>query len=84
MICVLTARRYKLPSWITIGLVLNTLGVVFAIVYTGEHYLVDALAGAVYAAIAWVLVQRLLGREQSSASVERSSVPAALESPSRA
>ena len=36
------------------------LGVVFAIVYTGEHYVVDAIAGAAYALAAWWLVERLL------------------------
>ena len=35
-------------------------GVTFAIVYTGEHYLVDALAGALYGVVAWLLVRRLL------------------------
>jgi membrane-associated phospholipid phosphatase len=41
-----------------------TLGVVFAIVYTGEHYLVDAIIGAIYALVAWCLVQWALGARQ--------------------
>jgi hypothetical protein len=36
------------------------LAVVFSIVYSGEHYVVDALVGAVYAAVAWALVRRAL------------------------
>jgi len=67
VICILTALRFKLPRWVAVALVLNTLGVVFAIVYTGEHYMVDAIAGALYAAVAWWLVRRLLGREASAA-----------------
>jgi hypothetical protein len=60
VICVLTAIRAKLPRFVVVGLALNLLGVTFAIVYTGEHYLVDALAGALYGVVAWLLVRRLL------------------------
>ena len=62
VICVLTAIRAKLPRIVVVGLVLNLLGVTFAIVYTGEHYLVDALAGALYGVVAWLLVRHLLER----------------------
>jgi len=62
VICVLTAVWAKLPRIVVAALVLNLLGVVFAIVYTGEHYLVDALAGALYGVVAWLLVRRLLER----------------------
>ena len=59
----LTVRRYGLPKWVAGALLANIAGVVFAIVYLGEHYVADAAAGAVYAVIAWVLVGRLLGEE---------------------
>jgi hypothetical protein len=36
-----------------------TAGVVFAVVHTGEHYLVDAVVGVFYALAAWWLLQRL-------------------------
>lgn len=71
VICVLTAIRAKLPRYVVVGLVLNLLGVTFAIVYTGEHYLVDALAGGLYGLVAWLLVRRLLEpghRRQDAAS----------------
>ena len=32
----------------------------FAVVYAGEHYAVDVLAGVVYALVAWWILQRLL------------------------
>jgi hypothetical protein len=72
VICVLTAIRAQLPRIVVAGLVLNLLGVTFAIVYTGEHYLVDALAGALYGLVAFLLVRRLLehGSRRESASSE--------------
>lgn len=38
----------------------------FAIVYLGHHYLVDAYAGAVYAAVGWLLVTRWRMRERAT------------------
>jgi membrane-associated phospholipid phosphatase len=46
--------RYRL---LAVGLILWTAGVLFSIVYLGEHYIVDALAGFVYVAVAAVLVE---------------------------
>lgn len=66
LVCLFAAARCGLPRWVVVGLGLNTLGVLFAIVYMGEHYLVDGLAGAVYAVVAWWLVTRLLPREITS------------------
>ena len=42
---------------LALGLVAWTLSVLFSIVYLGEHYVVDALAGFVYVAVATVLVE---------------------------
>jgi hypothetical protein len=43
-------------------------------VYTGEHYLVDAILGAVYALAAWWLLQRAVGARR------RARPPVAVES----
>jgi len=76
VICILTAVRAQLPRAVVAVLVLNLLGVVFAIVYTGEHYLVDALAGVLYGWVAWLIVRRLLepvrGRRSAPNEAERS------------
>jgi hypothetical protein len=50
---------YGLPRWVSALLVLNILGVTFAIVYTGDHYVIDAVAGVAYSLAAWMLVRRL-------------------------
>jgi membrane-associated phospholipid phosphatase len=47
-------QRYRA---LAIGLVLWTLAVAVAIVYLGEHYVVDALAGFVYVAVATLIVE---------------------------
>ena len=61
VICLLVIRTYRLPKPVFVAQLALTLGVVFAIVYTGEHYLVDAIIGALYALVAWWLVQWALG-----------------------
>jgi hypothetical protein len=50
VIGLLVARRFGL-RWAQRIFALQVLGVTFAIVYTGEHYVVDALAGALYAIV---------------------------------
>jgi hypothetical protein len=60
LICTFAASRYRLPGWAVAGLALNVAGVAFAIVYTGEHYLFDVLAGGLYALVAWRLVHVFL------------------------
>jgi membrane-associated phospholipid phosphatase len=47
-------QRYRA---LAIGLVVWTLAVVVSIVYLGEHYVVDALAGFVYVAVAALIVE---------------------------
>jgi membrane-associated phospholipid phosphatase len=42
---------------LAVGLILWTAGVLLSIVYLGEHYVVDALAGFVYVAVAALLVE---------------------------
>jgi membrane-associated phospholipid phosphatase len=46
--------RYR---WLALGLVAWTLSVLVSIVYLGEHYVVDALCGFVYVAVAALLVE---------------------------
>jgi hypothetical protein len=54
----IVALRHRLPR-LVVGLVaFQLLSVTFSIVYTGEHYVVDAVAGAAYAALAYALVCR--------------------------
>jgi membrane-associated phospholipid phosphatase len=59
LLCLLAARRARLPRPALVVLALNFLAVVFSIVYTGEHYVVDVLAGAVLAVVSWRLVIKL-------------------------
>jgi len=62
IIGLLVARAYGLPRWLCTLQVVQLVAVVFAVVYTGEHYLVDTFAGAVYALVAWRVVERATGR----------------------
>jgi hypothetical protein len=57
-LCVI--RKHKLPSWLFGAQAAQALGVAFAVVYTGEHYVVDVLAGVIYALVAWWVLGRLL------------------------
>lgn len=63
LICLLTAIHARLPKPVIAILAFDLAAVVFSIVYTGEHYLFDALVGATYAAVSWLLVRQLLRRE---------------------
>lgn len=67
VIGLLVIRKHGLPRWLFWAQASVVAGVVFSIVYTGEHYFVDALVGGVYAIAAWWLVQRALrvGRESA-------------------
>ena len=67
VLCLLTARRFRMHPLVSIGLALNTIGVVFSIVYMGEHYLFDAVVGVLYALVAWFSVRWLLGRDDDVA-----------------
>ncbi|MEP6892823.1 MAG: phosphatase PAP2 family protein [Gaiellaceae bacterium] len=66
-IALLVLIRHRLPSWL-IGLQAFQLGaVIFAIVYTGEHYMSDALVAFVYVVFALALVRRALDRVPATA-----------------
>ena len=45
---------------------MNVATVVFAIVYTGDQYVVDAFAGGLYALVAWWIVSRFIRPEPAS------------------
>jgi hypothetical protein len=62
LICLLVARHFRLPRWLQGLLVLQLIGVAFAIVYTGEHYVVDVLAGLLYGYVSYRLVVALVER----------------------
>jgi membrane-associated phospholipid phosphatase len=50
---------YRRGAWL---MGLWTLGVWFVVVYLGEHYVLDVVAGAVFASVAWYLTKRYLYR----------------------
>jgi hypothetical protein len=56
----LVIRKYGLPRVLLAAQSALVAGVLFAIVYTGEHYVVDGIVGGVYALAAWWLLQRAL------------------------
>jgi Flp pilus assembly pilin Flp len=58
IIGLLVARAYGLPRWLFALQAVQLAAVVFAVVYTGEHYLADAIAGGLYAFVAWRVVER--------------------------
>jgi hypothetical protein len=63
----LVIRKYRLPSWLLYLETVRMVGVWFVIVYTGEHYVVDVIAGILYALVSWVIVQRLRERARHRA-----------------
>ena len=52
--------RHRLPRWMIVLQASLVFGVLFSIVYAGEHYVVDAIVGAVYAGVAWLIVMLAL------------------------
>jgi len=66
VIALAIALRYGLPRWLVALQTLQLLGVFFAIVYLGDHYVVDALGGAALGVGATALVHALLRRSASS------------------
>jgi hypothetical protein len=69
LIGLLVIRKYDLPRWLFWAQLVLTIGVCFAIVYTGEHYVVDILAGFAFALGAWWLVQWALSAGRSPLAV---------------
>jgi hypothetical protein len=65
VIGLLVIRKHGLPHWLFGAQALQALGVAFAVVYAGEHYAVDVLAGVLYALVAWWILGRLLALGQA-------------------
>ncbi len=63
-------------GWRIVAL-LYTAAMGFSLVYLGEHYVLDAVAGAIAAAIAWEVVRRLLARRSENRTPEGVSLGAA-------
>jgi hypothetical protein len=61
IIGLLVIAKYRLSPWAFRLTALQLAAVVVSIVYTGEHYVFDALAAVVYAFVAWAIIQRALG-----------------------
>ncbi|HEX5469075.1 MAG TPA: phosphatase PAP2 family protein [Gaiellaceae bacterium] len=79
VIGLLVVRKHRLPRWLFWTQAFLTLGVCFAIVYTGEHYVVDIVAGFAFALAAWWLVQRALSAGASRVPVTTAAEPARAE-----
>jgi hypothetical protein len=52
-------HRYRAPRWIQCAQLVQLLSVWFVIVWSGEHYVIDVIAGVVYALVSWAIVQRV-------------------------
>jgi hypothetical protein len=78
VICLVTAVYARLPRAVIVGLALDFLCVVFAIVYTGEHYVFDAIVGTAYALAAVLVVRLALEPEQRAAERSLEVAPDAL------
>ncbi len=59
MIGLLVIKTYRLPRWLLALQALQLAAVLFAIVYAGEHYMFDAVAGIAYAIVSWRIVMRV-------------------------
>jgi|tagenome__1003787_1003787.scaffolds.fasta_scaffold20988573_3 hypothetical protein len=58
----LAARKHRLSRWLRAAILVHLSAVWFVIVYSGEHYVVDILAGVAFSLAAWALVQRVGAR----------------------
>jgi hypothetical protein len=67
LIGLLVIRKHGLPRWLFWIQAALLLGVCFAIVYTGEHYVVDAFVGFIFGLAAWWLVQWALAAGRTMA-----------------
>lgn len=66
--------RHRLPRWVQGLALLQLVSVWFAIVYSGEHYVSDVIAGALVGALAFALVVRYRDRV-TAALFSRPAVP---------
>lgn len=66
LIGLLVIRRFRLPRWLFFVQLGQFLGVLFAIVYAGEHYVFDAIAGAAYAVVASLVVAKAMSENRAA------------------
>jgi hypothetical protein len=64
---ILAARKYRLPRPLTAAIAAQLVAVWFVIVYSGEHYVADILAGVAFSLVAWAIVQRVAAARNTSA-----------------
>lgn len=65
VVCLATAVRARMPSFVIAAIAIDYVVVVFAIVYLGEHYVFDALVGTTFAIVSIGLVGYLLRGEEA-------------------
>ena len=82
VVALVVAVRYGLPRWLIALQAAQLIGVWFAVVYLGDHYLVDAVAGAAVALAGVAIAHRLLSRPAPRS--ERESRRCAIATPARA
>ena len=70
LLCFFVARRAQMSRVAVGALALNAAAVLFTIVYTGEHYVSDVIAGSLFAIAVWRLTLALVARRAAEASVE--------------
>lgn len=70
VLALLVARRARMSRFSIGALGLNLVAVVFSIVYTGEHYVSDVLAGGLLAIVSWRIVLALAARRAAEAPAE--------------
>lgn len=61
IVALLVLIKHGMSRWLISAQAAVVLAVAFSIVYSGEHYLIDAVVGGLYACAAWALVRRALG-----------------------
>ena len=76
VVALVVAVRYGLPRWLIALQAAQLIGVWFAIVYLGDHYLVDAVAGAAVALAGVAIAHRLLfGAERRRSALAPAALP---------
>jgi len=75
VVSLLVVMRYRVSVWARVATLAQLAIVWFAIVYAGEHYAIDVVAGTAFGAVAFVLVERFHGR-LTAAALGRDAEPA--------
>ena len=75
VVSLLVVMRYPVSVWARVATLAQLAIVWFAIVYAGEHYAIDVVAGTAFGAVAFVLVERFHGR-LTAAALGRDAEPA--------